>query len=103
MRSVAGRISVDLRVPLKTIQEQLGHSLTGSFTLDVYGGTPEWKRNLEAARMLGVEIEKAVAKVAADGAASPERECPAVSPDRRSELTGSLSAIQQKGSGAIIS
>jgi len=31
--------------------------------LDVYGGTPEFERNLEAARMLGAEIEKAVAKV----------------------------------------
>jgi integrase len=27
-----------LRVPLKTIQERIGHALTGSFTLDVYGG-----------------------------------------------------------------
>jgi hypothetical protein len=26
-----------LRVPLKTIQERIGHALTGSFTLDVYG------------------------------------------------------------------
>ena len=38
-----------LRVPLKTIQERIGHALTGSFTLDVYGGQPEWGRNLEAA------------------------------------------------------
>jgi integrase len=30
-----------LRVPLKTIQERLGHAITGSFTLDVYGGTPD--------------------------------------------------------------
>jgi len=51
-----------LRVPLKTIQERLGHSLTGSFTLDVYGGTPEFERNLEAGRMLGSKIERAVAK-----------------------------------------
>jgi integrase len=28
-----------LRVPLKTIQERLGYALTGSFTLDVYGGS----------------------------------------------------------------
>jgi hypothetical protein len=28
-----------LRVPLKTIQERIGHALTGSFTLDVYGHT----------------------------------------------------------------
>jgi integrase len=52
-----------LRVPLKTIQERLGHALTGSFTLDVYGGQPEWERNLEAARLAGAEIEKAVQKV----------------------------------------
>jgi integrase len=38
-----------LRVPLKTIQERLGQALTRSFTLDVYGGQPEWERNLEAA------------------------------------------------------
>jgi hypothetical protein len=37
-----------LRVPLKTIQEWIGHALTGSFTLDVYvyGGQPEWGRIL---------------------------------------------------------
>jgi integrase len=50
-----------LRVPLKTIQERIGHALTGSFTLDVYGGQPDWERNLEAAQMVGVELEKAVA------------------------------------------
>jgi integrase len=49
-----------IRVPLKTIQERIGHALTGSFTLDVYGGKPEWGRNLEAARLAGAEIEKAV-------------------------------------------
>jgi integrase len=49
-----------LRVPLKTIQERIGHALTGSFTLDVYGGKPEWVRNLEAGRLAGAEIEKAV-------------------------------------------
>jgi integrase len=49
-----------LRVPLKTIQERVGHALTGVFTLDVYGGQPEWSRNLEAARMLGTELEGAV-------------------------------------------
>jgi integrase len=49
-----------LRVPLKTIQERLGHALTGSFTLDVYGGKPEWEPNLDAARLVGAEIERAV-------------------------------------------
>lgn len=55
-----------LRVPLKVIQERAGHALTGSFTLDVYGGQPEWDRNLEAARNAGAEIEKAVAKAEND-------------------------------------
>jgi len=45
-----------LRVPLKTIQERIGHALTGSFTLDVYGGKPDWSRNVEAARALGAEL-----------------------------------------------
>jgi integrase len=54
-----------LRVPLKTIQERIGHALTGSFTLDVYGGQPDWGRNLEAARMVGTEIEKAAGLAAA--------------------------------------
>ena len=42
-----------LRVPLKTIQERIGHALTGSFTLDVYGHTLDWKANEEAAQKLG--------------------------------------------------
>jgi hypothetical protein len=49
-----------LRVPLKIIQELIGHALRGSFTLDVYCGQSEWGRNLEAGRMLGAELEKAV-------------------------------------------
>jgi len=52
-----------LRVPLKTIQERIGHALTGSFTLDVYGGKPEWEPNREAARLIATEIEKAVKTV----------------------------------------
>lgn len=52
-----------LRVPLKVIQERAGHALTGSFTLDVYGDKPEWDRNLEAARNVGAEIERAVQRV----------------------------------------
>ncbi len=77
-----------LRVPLKTIQERAGHALTGVFTLDVYGGQPEWERNLEAGRLAGSEIEKAVSKL--------ENE-------RSSALVGSLLAIEEKGSGATIS
>jgi hypothetical protein len=49
-----------LRVPLKTIQERIGHALTGSFTLDVYGHTLDWKANEEAAASLGLVIAKAV-------------------------------------------
>jgi integrase len=77
-----------LRVPLKTIQERAGHALTGVFTLDVYGGQPEWERNLEAGRLAGSEIERAVSKLG----------------DEQSfALVGSLLAIEGKGSGAEIS
>jgi len=55
-----------LRVPLKVIQERAGHALTGSFTLDVYGGRPEWEGNVEAARKAGLAIEEAVKKVEAE-------------------------------------
>jgi hypothetical protein len=54
-----------LRVPLKTIQERIRHALTGSFTLDVYGGQPEWGRNLEAAQLVGEELEKTINEAAA--------------------------------------
>jgi integrase len=50
-----------LRVPLKTIQERIGHALTGSFTLDVYGHALDWKTNEDAAKGLGDVIAKAVA------------------------------------------
>ena len=55
-----------LRVPLKTIQERIGHALTGSFTLDVYGHTLDWKSNEDAAKGLGEEIAKAIAKAEAE-------------------------------------
>jgi hypothetical protein len=55
-----------LRVPLKTIQERIGHALTGSFTLDVYGHTLDWKANEEAAQKLGDELAKAVADAEKD-------------------------------------
>ena len=53
-----------LRVPLKTIEERIGHALTGSFTLDVYGHTLDWNANEDAAKGLGEEIGKAVAAAA---------------------------------------
>ncbi len=61
-----------LRVPLKTIQERVGHAFTGSFTLDVYGGQPEWDRNLEAARNAGAAIEQAVQKLESEKTEKPE-------------------------------
>jgi integrase len=51
-----------LRTPLKTIQDRLGHALTGSLTLDVYTHA-EPKENVEAATLAGAEIEKAVNSV----------------------------------------
>jgi hypothetical protein len=82
---------VDGCVPLKTIQERLGHALTGSFTLDVYGGKPEWARNLEAALRVGAEIERAVT--------AQEQESKAAGID----YSGGLTAIRENGSGAAIS
>jgi integrase len=52
-----------LRIPLKTIQERIGHAFTGSFTLDVYGGKPQWNENLDAGRKAGAAIERAVEQV----------------------------------------
>jgi hypothetical protein len=50
-----------LRVPLKKIQERIGHALTGRFTLDGHGHTLDWTANEHAAKRLGEEIAKAVA------------------------------------------
>lgn len=49
-----------LRAPVKTIQERIGHALTGSFTLDVYGGKPDWERNIEAGKAAGTAIQAAI-------------------------------------------
>jgi integrase len=51
-----------LGVPLKVIQERLGHASTGSLTLDIYTHT-EWQENVEAAKRAGERIEKAVDSV----------------------------------------
>jgi hypothetical protein len=56
---------------------------------------PEFERNLEAARMLGAENERAVAKAVADVEAKQTEHSPTVSAEQESELIGSLSAIQQ--------
>jgi integrase len=71
-----------LRVPLKTIQERIGHALTGSFTLDVYGHTLDWKSNEEAAQKLGDELAQAVAK--------------AVDAEKLSDNSDCLTAIKKK-------
>jgi hypothetical protein len=42
---------------------EIGHALTGSFTLDVYGHTLDWTASEDAAKRLGEEIAKAVAAV----------------------------------------
>jgi hypothetical protein len=36
------------------------HAHTGVFTLGVYGGQPDWERNIEAAQTIAAEIAKAV-------------------------------------------
>lgn len=51
-----------LRVPPKVIQERLGHASAGSLTLDVYTHS-EWKENVEAARLAGDQVERAVNSV----------------------------------------
>ena len=56
-----------LRVPLKTIQERLGHASAGALTLDVYTHT-RWEENVEAARLAGEAIEKAVDSVSLNAA-----------------------------------
>lgn len=50
----------------KTIQKRIGNSLTGSFTLDVYGHALDWKANEDAADRLGRELAKAVAESASN-------------------------------------
>jgi integrase len=52
-----------LRVPLKVIQERIGHALTGSFTLDVYGHKLSEQGNVDAARLAGEAIQSAVDSV----------------------------------------
>jgi integrase len=51
-----------LRVPLKTIQERLGHASGGFLTLDVYTHA-EKKEDIEAAQRVGEAIQKAMHSV----------------------------------------
>ena len=53
-----------------------------------YGGKSEWGRNLEAARMVGAELEKAVTKL---------------QEEPNAELVVGLFPSNQKGSGVLIS
>jgi hypothetical protein len=85
-------LSDALRVPLKTIQERIGHAVTGSFTLDVYRGQPEWEWNREAARSLGVELERAVIE------AEKKRE-----DEANADLNDGLTPIHTKGLEECIS
>ncbi len=82
-----------LRVPLKTIQERVGHAFTGSFTLDVYGGQPEWNENVDAARKAGTTLADAVkkARVCAQSAM-----CVLKSDTKLVENSVSLTAIQKQ-------
>jgi hypothetical protein len=41
-------------------QERMGHALTGSFTLDVYGHVLDWQGNVDVANKAGAVIERAV-------------------------------------------
>jgi integrase len=87
-----------LRVPVKTIQERLGHALTGVFTLDVYGGQPDWERNVEAAQMIGAEIERAV--LLAEVKLRQETESGIVT---GFSYFGSLTSTNETGSGVVTS
>jgi hypothetical protein len=78
-----------LRVPLKVIQERIGHALTGSFTLDSYGSVLDWSGNVDAANKAAAAIAKAVEK------AEQEQK-------QKAEQTpfASLTAINAKGLGS---
>jgi integrase len=51
-----------LRIPLKVIQDRLGHSSVGVLALDVYMH-PAWEENMEAAMLAGERIQKTVNSV----------------------------------------
>jgi hypothetical protein len=83
-----------LRVPLKTIQERIGHAFTGSFTLDVYGGQPEWNENLDAARKAGAALADAVEKFKKAEAEAVTRD---PQPGEKAANFVSLTAINENG------
>jgi hypothetical protein len=67
-----------LRVPLKTIQERIGHALTGSSPWTCTAAN----LNGEAAQLVGAELEKAVNATIA-------------------KLENATQAVKKKGSGAL--
>jgi integrase len=81
-----------LRVPLKVIQERIGHALTGSFTLDVYGSVLDWSGNVDAANEAAAVIAEAVERAEQEVKQNAEQ-TPFVS----------LTAANENGLGAIIS
>lgn len=83
-----------LHTPLKTIQERIGHALTGSFTLDVYGGKPEWERNIEAGKAAGNAIQAAIESL---------KNADANETDETGEANYSLTTHKAKGSGIVSS
>ena len=58
----------------------------------MYGGQPEWGRNLEAAQLVGVEFEKAVSEVVAK-----------FENEGNAEVVGSLLVVQEKRLGSRLS
>jgi hypothetical protein len=58
----------------------------------VYGGQPEWGRNLEAAQLVGAELESAVKKATAK-----------LMDEANAVVIDGLTPINEKGSGARIS
>jgi len=60
--------------------------------LDVYGGKPEGDRNLEAARLAGAEIEKAVQQVVAKRQEQQEQCSPETSFEVKEEKPRILAA-----------
>ena len=67
-----------LRVPLKVIQERLGHASAGSLTLDVYTHS-EWEHNFEAAQLAGLTIENAANSLGLT--AIQQKELPTLEPE----------------------
>jgi len=55
-----------LNVPLKLREERIGHAMTGSITMNVYTHRFDEQSNMDAAKRLGNELEKAMKKAMAE-------------------------------------